>query len=1029
VMPTQQQLLRPFLEVLVDGATRSLADVEVAIVDGLQLGEEERAAKTSSGGGALANRVGWTRTALVKAGLIDQPGPSEVVITDAGRALLDSHVGALDFDVLREISTTFAFWLADMGQVADATVTADDGAGVWMLRAGRGGMFAAAFVERSLAIVGWGALGDVGEMSLEDLGKAYAAHWPNETATKRGQAVNTLHRLVHTIADGDLIITPEPASRTLLLGRVAGPYQYLKDPPQEDYRSARPVTWFARVSRDELSYGARNSLGALMTLSRPSHAAELRQLADLHAHDPSPKPLESAQTAAAPAAPAKVPIPASATVATRTTVAEFQTNPMALLPLLDQLEQGQIALPDFQRTFVWQPDETRELIVSIIRSFPAGALLFLQGGSATFKARVVEAAPEMALTPSYLVLDGQQRLTSLFQAFSGVGPSRFFLDVGGLLAGSEVNDCVTVMPAEKAGVLESRQAQAAALVMPLAVVRRGGIARWRDEVIALRDAEERHQLRDLLYGIEDAFITPMVQYRFPVTVLPDSTELEAVCTIFETLNRTGKPLTPFELISARAFADGLSLFDYWTAARDEHPILDDFEIAPYYLLQVIALRLGGSAKRSSILTLGADQISKHWHDVVADMAAAIRLLRDECGVLVSNWLPYRPMLIPLATAWRQVAQAGGPEQGTMRTKLKQWFWCACFAGEYESSSSSLIERDGPALREWLTGGSAPPVTALAWEPQMWRTVTRRQQGLYRATMALTLTSNPRDFHSAAPLTREVIQLGKVDDHHVFPGGYLKDIGRAGEPDSILNHTLIDRATNQSIGKKAPSVYMQIVRDALGNELDAVLASHRLPTGPTSSLATNDFDAFLSWRLQQLTDALKQRVGQLATPARTLDPQLAALSTRIETVELDLRDLISAQLNNNPAALPPHLLQKARERADANTRREPGGQAEGGIDLGAVLEFLDLRELQDVICAKACWAQFAEVFVVKETLNTRFTQLAELRNAIRHSRKVSDIAVMDGEASLMWFEQALTEVMTSPAGGAAEATANATSTVP
>src|SRR5205085_1908137 len=100
----------------------------------------------------------------------------------------------------------------------------------------------------------------------------------------------------------------------------------------------------------------------------------------------------------------------------------------------------------------------------------------------------------------------------------------------------------------------------------------------------------------------DAYIHPLVQYRFPVTVLPEATELEAVCTIFETLNRTGKPLTPFELISARAFTGGLSLYDYWASARAEHAVLQDFEIEPYYLLQVIALRLGRSCKRSSVLS-------------------------------------------------------------------------------------------------------------------------------------------------------------------------------------------------------------------------------------------------------------------------------------------------------------------------------------------------------------------------------------------------------------------------------------------
>jgi hypothetical protein len=100
------------------------------------------------------------------------------------------------------------------------------------------------------------------------------------------------------------------------------------------------------------------------------------------------------------------------------------------------------------------------------------------------------------------------------------------------------------------------------------------------------------------------------------------------------------------------------------------------------------------------------------------------------------------------------------------------------AATKESSPSSQIERDAPSLREWLAGGNDPAVVAdFQWDPQTWRSTTSRQHGLYRATIALTLTDQPRDFHSAAPLTGEVIQAGKVDDHHVFPKGYLRDIGR------------------------------------------------------------------------------------------------------------------------------------------------------------------------------------------------------------------------------------------------------------
>lgn len=589
----------------------------------------------------------------------------------------------------------------------------------------------------------------------------------------------------------------------------------------------------------------------------------------------------------------------------------------------------------------------------------------------------------------------------------GVGESRFFLDVGGLLSGAEVDESVRVLPADRAEPLSPLEAQANALVMPLARVRDGDSIRWIDSVVRERGDEDPDRVRSLLYDVHQAYVEPLVRYAFPVTVLPEATELEAVCTIFETLNRTGKPLTPFELISARAFADGLSLYDYWSTAQTEHPILDDFEIEPYYLLQVIALRLGAQCKRSVVLRLPADAIEREWGPAVADMSAVLSMLRSECGVLVGKWLPYRPMLIPLAVAWREVEHATGPDQGAMRAKLIQWFWCACFTGEYESSSATLAERDSPVLRAWLTGGDAPPaVRDFAWDPERWRTITVRQQGLYRATIALTLSQAPRDFHTAAPLTPELIEAEKIDDHHVFPRGFLRDIGRGAEIDSVLNHVLIDRSTNIRIGKSAPSSYLTEVRSVLGDGLDAVLVSHRLPPEPDSLLMRDDFDAFLTWRLERLDEALAGKTGRTGAPVLPVPSHLRALDARIEQIELALRRVIGERLNGDGGLLPPHVIQKVRDRVEVASRTQPSLARRDREDLLAHLQYFDLRELQDTITAKALWPQFAGVFGTKEALSMRFGQLAELRNAIRHSRDVTAVMRNDGEAAIGWFGEAI-----------------------
>ena len=94
----------------------------------------------------------------------------------------------------------------------------------------------------------------------------------------------------------------------------------------------------------------------------------------------------------------------------------FQTNPVLLNNLLNQVENGDIQLPDFQRGWVWDDDRIKGLLTSICRGFPIGAVMTLSaGGEIRLKARPIEGVDEgAAASPSTFLLDGQQRLTSLY---------------------------------------------------------------------------------------------------------------------------------------------------------------------------------------------------------------------------------------------------------------------------------------------------------------------------------------------------------------------------------------------------------------------------------------------------------------------------------------------------------------------------------------------------------------------------------------------------------------------------------------
>ena len=232
------------------------------------------------------------------------------------------------------------------------------------------------------------------------------------------------------------------------------------------------------------------------------------------------------------------------------------TNPRALKELLAEIHNRSSVLPDFQRDFVWDPGATEELIVSIASNYPAGSILRVRDAKRVFAAREFEGAPILGDGKhTFLVLDGQQRLTSLYQAFYGVGDHRYYLDLTKLIDGADFEDAIFHDRAttKRAKAREEFKVQAKELLLPLSVLKggAGGFLQWILEVTNPMALDERTRMLDALTLLNENWIKAIDDYHFPVVTLSDQTEPAALCTIFETLNRTGVKLSVFELLTAR----------------------------------------------------------------------------------------------------------------------------------------------------------------------------------------------------------------------------------------------------------------------------------------------------------------------------------------------------------------------------------------------------------------------------------------------------------------------------------------------
>ena len=255
--------------------------------------------------------------------------------------------------------------------------------------------------------------------------------------------------------------------------------------------------------------------------------------------------------------------------------------------LLDEIHSESAGLPDFQRSYVWDPDDTVNLIASIARQYPAGSILTVGNANNYFVTRKFEKAPDHGHVPKHLVLDGQQRLTSLYQAFFGCGDYVYYLDIDLFINGGDLADGEVIKfqkATKKIGgkpfheVMESDFAyQAQNKWMPLSVIFGPGknFNKWEKKFIKEIPENERDEFSARMDRIDDEFVSKIDKYMFPVVSLNSNTSIASLCTIFETLNRRGQKLTTFELLTARFWKDGINLRTLWDKALDEWPELTD----------------------------------------------------------------------------------------------------------------------------------------------------------------------------------------------------------------------------------------------------------------------------------------------------------------------------------------------------------------------------------------------------------------------------------------------------------------------
>jgi hypothetical protein len=728
---------------------------------------------------------------------------------------------------------------------------------------------------------------------------------------------------------------------------------------------------------------------------------------------------------------------------------------VSLSTLIGRLKEGRFVIPDFQREFEWEPWDIRDLMRSIFLDYFIGSLLLWKGKVENFAALACEdiyGFDGNGGSPEHIVLDGQQRLTAMYYAFiapDASAPNRrnrylYFIRVDRFMDGAYDDAFDYDWTRRGVNLLQNTTAQFESHMFPLAVVGAGGWelpnwvqayeAHWRGKAeaaeseeaeAARRHADDAREFGEHLRGITE-------QYQIAYVELDRELAIDKVCDIFTQVNSKGVRLDVFDLINALVKPKGLQLKQMWRGAAPRLEFIDSDRMN-VYILQVMSIlsqgycspkylyyllpgqektvREPGGALKQQILVSGPDAFRALWNRAVEAIEKAIALLRhpQEFGAISSAYLPYVSILPAFAALQVQASKLSPPDRLAAQRKIRHWYWASVFTARYSGSVESTAARDFLDVTAWFSDDTLEPSLLAEFRARVHgldlHREIKRGTSVYNGIFNLLVINGARDWAAGT-----VPQYGDLDDHHIVPKDWGKQAGIGTKIDTILNRTPLTAETNRHVVRdRLPNQYLAELIEANGETaVRATLETHLISPTAFNTLLRDpfnpeDFDEFLTERQKTIVHA----IADLLIRARLdLPPDLRDLDAQLEEVELALRGVILERLNGDPSVVPSHVNEKIKDRLETAAKKNPALDAGHYESLAGRLEYFDLRELHDTITNKVLWPQFEELFGTKEQLASRFGQLAELRNGIRHSRSVDDVTRKDGEAALLWFRQVL-----------------------
>jgi len=646
--------------------------------------------------------------------------------------------------------------------------------------------------------------------------------------------------------------------------------------------------------------------------------------------------------------------------------------------IIHDIEKGILRIPQFQREFIWEKSKVIKLLDSIYKEYPIGSFFFWNTPKKYYFFYKDIAELNLPKPDKYekmsLIIDGQQRLTSLYVTVKGL--TLYGRDYSKICFDLDKKEFIDRKPDRQRFISLSNL--------------------FSDEHFELYNGLTPERKESF-----NQCVRKFYNYPFSAVDVRDK-ELDEVCDIFERINQGGRRLNLFDLISASTWSTN---FDLRKAVDEENDILEKRgfgRIDNEVFTQTLALISKNSCTRSSQLQLRKEDITEHWKNTVEVTRQAVDYLRNNLGTVHYLFIPYRGMISLVAYLfYKNKARSLDNKQSEL---LASWFWQVAFAERYSASTLTLMTEDGKLFDKVAEKKDVKIHFPFSLDiDSLMKIRMYRKSAIKNGVLCLLATKHPRHLKNNSLLSLGddyYSDFNSSEKHHIFPKSVIQKKFSLVMIHSLPNFCFLPAELNKEISNKKPSKYFENFEKENSDFKDS-LETHLIKYD--NSIKRDDYLSFLGSRATIILEEIYRITGSKI--ARVIGENV---NKAIDKTEGLIRDLIDEKLKLESfrdwqEKIPNDVFSEAKRRAQEYIKKNPSKQF-SDFSSRELLDLCDLMDYPKIILKN--WDTFYSEFRSKSEVEKRFISLKEYRNAIKHNREMASFIKKEGEAALEWLSMIL-----------------------